>query len=74
MVGWKTKILMELSTPLTVVVTSAWDSLMSMVAIGSPVYFVRGYIQLVQECLCRERDQGEDTVKLVVEAPRWGPG
>lgn len=34
-VGWKTKILMELSTPLTVVVTSAWDSLMSMVvAVG----------------------------------------
>lgn len=31
-VGWKTKILMGLSTPLTVVVTSAWDSLMSMVA------------------------------------------
>lgn len=35
MVGWKTKILMELSTPLTVVVTSAWVSLMSIVAIGS---------------------------------------
>lgn len=35
MVGWKAKILMELSTPSTVVVTSAWDSLMSMVAIGS---------------------------------------
>lgn len=31
MVGWEIKIRMELSTPLTVVVTSAWDSLMSMV-------------------------------------------
>lgn len=40
MVGWKTKILMGLSTPLTVVVTSAWDSLMSIVAVGSS-----GYVQ-----------------------------
>jgi hypothetical protein len=36
MVGWKINILMELSTPLTVVATSAWDSVMSMVPIGSP--------------------------------------
>lgn len=38
MVGWKTKILMGLSTPLTVVVTSAWDSVISMFAVGSSGY------------------------------------
>lgn len=32
MVGWNTKSRMELSAPLTVVVTSAWDSLINMMA------------------------------------------
>lgn len=50
MVGWKIKILMELSTPLTVVVTSAWDSLMSMVAGGSSRYVVNFQYDLIWDC------------------------
>lgn len=50
MVGWKVKILMELSTPLTVVVTSAWDSLMSMVTGESSGYAVNIQSALIWEC------------------------
>lgn len=58
MVGWKRKILMELSTPLTVVVTSAWDSLMSMVA-GESSRYVENIqyefdLGLYNNALCRE--------------------
>lgn len=50
MVGWKTKILMELSTPLTVVVTSAWDSLISIVAGEVSRYVVSIQPDLLWNC------------------------
>lgn len=59
MVGWKTKILMELSTPLTVVVTSTWDSLISIVAGGISRYVVNIQPDLLPNCATTSLSRGD---------------
>lgn len=76
MVGWKMKILIELSTPLTVVVTSAWDSFMSIVVVGSAEFVVNIQPDLFWNCATRSLSgkmvQGEDAAMSLLRAPRWG--